>query len=411
MKAGATRSIRSLLSSTAVLTAAAILYFLLDRYDWDQAFVRFVCLASLLAVCLLARGPPIAHSSDVAVRIEFILAVGLTLFLVERALYLGWDEIGLPPRVDVGVTTRDAARMLLLDGKNPYRSETIAVLGDDPRYWGYKYGPAMIFGYSICAVFGESGVKIANLGYLVLTLLAVFLLARNQDHPRGGYTTAWFCCALTLLPNRIWYELLYQGVIDIFPITLILFSLLSIGRKAWFVAGLLAGLSFSSKFSPGVFYLALFLRHERVPRFLAGLACGLLPLGAFLAWDSGALLRNFLVFHLIKGYDSTSLYSIMPRELHAIFPLVQIAAATCILAGNYRDRIGPTSLAYRLLLLILVVEMTYKEVHENHLIWFVPLAALHLGANRHGLLPGLLRAARSFGGAPPSIGQDGGPSL
>jgi len=402
-----TTSIRPLISTAALLAAYSILFALLDRYDWGQPFVRFASLASMLAACLLTRSAGVARVSGRAAWVELILAAGLVIFLAERALLLGWGELGLAPRVDVGVTTRDAARMLLLDGRNPYRSETIAVLGDDSLYWGYKYGPAMIFGYSICAVVGGAGVKIANLTYLVLTLLSVFFLARRQDHSRAGCATALICCGLTLLPNRMWYELFYQGVVDIFPICLIMLSLLSIGSRSWFVAGLLAGLSLSAKFSPGIFYIALLLKRERVPRLLVGLACGLLPLAAFLLWDAGALLRNFLVFHLIKGHDSTSLYSITPRELHPIFPLIQVAAAACLLAENYRERIEPRLLASRLLLLILVVEMTYKEVHENHLIWFIPLAALHLGLGRHGFLPDLLRTSRSFARGPSPLGQNG----
>ena len=212
-----------------------------------------------------------------------------------------------------------------------------------------------------------------------------------------------------LLLDRIGYELFHQGVIDIFPITLILFSLLCVGHRAWFIAGLLAGVSFSAKFSPGVFYLALFLKRERVPRFFAGVACGLLPMAVFLAWDAGPLVRNYLGFHLLKGYDSTSLYSITPPALHLLFPLAQLVAAACILAGNYGDRIEPRSLVYRLLLLILVFVATYKEVHQNHLIWFIPLAALHLGVNRQGFVPGVLWAARGFGESSASssnVGQD-----
>ena len=124
-----------------------------------------------------------------------MLAVSLAVLLAERAAVLTWDTIGGPPRVDIGVATRDAARMLFLNGENPYQSESIAVLGDNPRYWGYKYGPAMILGYSICAVAAESGVNIANLACLALSLQAVFLLARSGDTPRAGYATAWFCCA------------------------------------------------------------------------------------------------------------------------------------------------------------------------------------------------------------------------
>ncbi len=394
-----TSLIRPLLSTSALLATFTLIFFLLDRFDWDAAFARFVCLAALLAICLVTRRPVrgLVRGNERTDQIELILAISLVFLLAERTMYLAWSEFNQPPRIDIGVTTQDAARMLLLEGANPYQSKSIAVLGDDPQYWGYKYGPAMILGYALCAVSNIWGIKASNIIYLGASLAAVFLLARDREKSRRGQNaTAWLCCALMLIPNRLWYELFYQGVIDIFPITLILFSLLFLGRNAWFIAGLLAGLSFSAKFSPGIFYLCLFLKRERIPRFFAGVLAGLVPLAVFLTWDAGALIRNFLVFHLIKGPDSTSLYSITPRELHPVFPLIQLATAACILLGNYKDKIEPRRLVWQLLLLILVVEATYKEVHENHLIWFIPLMALHLGTYRHEFLPGLLRAAVAF---------------
>ena len=48
-------SICPVLSTLTLLATYAALFFLLDRYDWGQPFVRFACLASLLAVCLLTR--------------------------------------------------------------------------------------------------------------------------------------------------------------------------------------------------------------------------------------------------------------------------------------------------------------------------------------------------------------------
>lgn len=382
-------------SSIFCLASYATLFFLLGRYDWGQPFVRFACLASLLAMSLLARQGAGAPMSNRIARTELILGACLTILLAERIVLLGWDDMTTPARVDVGFSTQDAVDMLFHEGKNPYRSETIAIFGEDPRYWGYKYGPTMILGYSIGAPFSESGIKIANLAYLSLSLLAVFLLAH-----RDGQAAAWFCCSLTLLPDHIWYELLHQGVIDIFPICLILLSILAVDKRAWFIAGLLAGLSLSAKFAPGAFYIALFLKRERIPQFFIGLACGLLPLAAFLMWDAGALLRNYFVFHvLFKAYDSTSLFSITPKDLHFVFPLVQVSTILLILAINYSDKIEARSLIYRLLILLLVIEMTYKEVHQNHLIWSIPLLAIHLGTNRHGFLPGLLRAVRSFGRA------------
>lgn len=413
MRSSAHTTAFPLMSTASLVVVYGIVFHLLDRYDWGQPFVRFACLAALLTVVLLVRrseaGENLAAPRSGTARVELLLAIGLTWFLAERSVYQVSGVFDRRPRCDVGYTTQDAARMLLLYGHNPYSSTTIAVLGDDRRYWGYKYGPMMIVGYAASAITRDLGIKLTNLGYLMISLACVYSLARGGSATLEARATAWFCCALFLLPNRVSYELFIQGVNDILPIALILVSLVAVGRRWWLIAGLAAGLSFSAKFSPGVFYALLFLRRDYLPRFVAGFAIGLLPFLPFLVWDPVSLLRNYLLFHMIKIPDTTSLYGISPGSLHFVFPLVQLTAMATIVAGSMRDTLSPSALAYRLLVLVTIVEATYKEVHGNHLLWIIPFAALHLGRNRHRFLPGVGRALTALGEGPEPVAPVGAP--
>lgn len=290
-------SARAIVSATLVLVAYAAIFDLLDRYDWDQAFVRFACLASLLAMTLGTRRRPGDTPPRAMGEFTAIVAPALTVLALNWGIYKSLADLDKPPVVDIGQTTQEAARLVFLDGQNPYQSRTIAVLGDNPSMWGFKYGPTMILGYAISAVTPTNGIKYTSLVYLGVTVVLVFLLGRGRGEMSESTATAWFCCTLMLLPNRLWHELFHQGANDIFPVMLILGSILAVRRKSWALAGLLAGLSLSAKVSPAIFYLFLFVRRRPEPRFVAGFAAGLVPLLPFLAWDPGALFRNVVLFH------------------------------------------------------------------------------------------------------------------
>jgi hypothetical protein len=378
-----------LLSPIALLLAYALLFDLLDRFDWGEAFVRFACLAALMAMVVVT--PPrllvAAEGTAKQQRLGLILAAVLALVLLERGLYSVVEDLTKPPVVDIGITTQDGVRMLLLRGENPYQSRTIAVLGDDSNYWGFKYGPTMLLGYAACALSEDHGIKLMNGLYLALCGILVYTLGRGPGRSTADHATGLFCAALLVLPHRIWYETFHQGAIDIFPVVLILASLRAGAAGAWFVAGLLAGLSFSAKFSPAIFYLLLLVGWPLNRRLVAGILVGLLPFLPFALWDGQALLRNYLLFHLKKPPDSTSLYSITPRALHVVFPILQVVAAAVVIVGNRRAGDCAPFRTFWLLVLILAAEITYKEVHGNHLIWIVPFAAIHLGRGHREFLP------------------------
>jgi hypothetical protein len=187
-----------------------------------------------------------------------------------------------------------------------------------------------------------------------------------------------------VIPERAWYEITVQGSTDVLPALLILLSLYSVDRKSMMAAGIFASLSFSAKFSPALFFIALFIRRDLDFRFLGGLALGVLPMVVHLAWSGMPMINNVFLFHAMKPFDSTSLYSIAPGGMHFIFPALQMSALLFFILLNFNRELEVRSLAVSYTLLLIVIEMMFKEVHCNHIIWFIPMLALIFSWYRHG---------------------------
>lgn len=144
-----------------------------------------------------------------------------------------------------------------------------------------------------------------------------------------------FVSALLLLPERFYSELFVVGAIDVLPVFLLAVCLLCLRREAWLAAGLAAGLSFSAKLLPAVALLVLFVRRGTKARFFAGVALGLLPLLAFIAASPKLVFENLFVLLLIKDYDSTSLYSVVPKQLHFLFTVAQLLVVVGAVAFQF----------------------------------------------------------------------------
>lgn len=378
--------------SLIVLWVFNYIFHLFHTYDWNEPFAKLICFSALFAgVFALSR----VRRSDIQASsnlywIELLAFSGLFSWMVLSSKTKYFLQLWKPPAVDIGYTTQRAAEMLFRHFENPYLSRTLDIVAQDPGYTGFKYGPMMILGYFPSAFFPQSGYKLMNLLYLLLSLGCTGYLAwRKNANLAANLSTAVFVMILILLPERLGFELFSQGANDIFPVFLLLLSLVFFKMDYEFLAGLSAGLSFSAKFTPAFFLIVLFIRKEFSRPFFAGVAAGLLPNAIFLAWDYISFVNNAFVFHMIKKYDSTSLYSITPAELHFVFSLVQIGALLYFINKSFRKRTEITDLTVSFNLLLILTEATYREVHTNHLIWFIPFLALVIGQNRH-VLPDLL---------------------
>lgn len=379
-------------SSATLLAGYAYIFYLLDRYDWGHPFTKLLCFSALMAALAWLRHHQARPPSSSALRWETILLTALLVVNLSYAAKNFWPEMLNPVESDTGYTVQQAAAMLIGHRENPYQNQTIAVIGSNPNQWGFKYGPLMMLGYLYALADSRYGFKITNAAYLALTALILIRLSRNSRHPNMfNRTAALFALTALTLPHDLWYELFQRGVSDIFPAILILGSLLAIKNKHWWWAGLLSGLSFSTKFFPAMLLPALFIRRQPHWPFYKGFAWGITPLLPFLLWDPAALLNNIFIFHAIKDFDSTSLYSLTPASLHAIFPATQILALAAIIGRSFYRPIAHRTFTSHFLFLFLIFEITHKEVHNNHLVAIIPLLAIVFAWYRHRL-PGAVRS-------------------
>ena len=396
-----------LVSSALIVLAYHLIFVLFHRYDWDQPFVKLACFEALALLVLafgFGRGTPRRELPPVVLSVETVAAAALLLWEIARAVPL--IRAGLHAGMnDLGWTTEHAAQALFVDHANPFQ-RPVAPIGTDPAYFGYKYGPTMLFAYALAGFLtGGVGLKLMNVIYCLATGLVVAYLAGWTARAPGArpsplgerVSAALWACAMTFLPERLYHETFSQGAQDIFPIFMVLLSAAFVARKQWLLAGLMAGLSFSARFAPGVFLLVLFVRRRIPPRLIVGVALGLLPFLPFLLWNAPALIRNVFLFHSFKAYDSTSLYSVTPVELHFLFSVFQALSVALAVALGFRRAIEARPLVTFVTLVLIAIEVSYREMHGNHLIWFMPTVAVIFAWGRHDL-PGLLSARRALRG-------------
>jgi hypothetical protein len=380
-------------STTATCLAYHWLFGLLHRFDWGQPLVKLACFEAFSVLILLQfywRKNRTATPTERVMAVEMTAAIAILVWecvrmvaLLRTGLHTGMN--------DLGYTDENAVRALALDHANPYEL-VIAKNGDDPSYWGFKYAPGMLLGYPASIWWPDGvGLKITNMVFLLVTAGLVGWLVALTDSSPGRrpwlrWSPAMLAAALTLLPERLYHELFNQGAVDIFPTMLMIGALICVRRQAWLGVGLLLGLSFSAKLSPVAFMLVLFFRPQTPRRFLVGLALGLLPFVPFLIWDAPALLRNVFIFHSMKDYDTTSLYSITPKELQYLFTVFQLAAVAVAVAVSFKRPFAIRELVVVSTLLLIAIEISYREIHGNHMIGFVPLFALIFTWYRHWLV-------------------------
>lgn len=381
-----------LLSSGIIGWIFYYVYTLFQQHDWGQAFTKLVCFAIFFALLVILHKRQYRQVINSALlhRLECFLALLALMWIISIMAPKYLEELQNGPRVDIGYTTQNSAIMLFRDGENPYMSETINVRSElKPEHRGFHYGPGMLIGYVGSFVVPNFGYKLSNLAFLLGTMIALVLLVDGSRHAGAGawerLSNVFIVLSLLLLPERLWYEVFTQGANDIFPIMLLLIGLVLVQKEHWLWAGIIMGFSFATKFSPAAFLLVLFLRKDIQMRFLYGCVVGVTPLMAFMLWDFKSVLNNVFILRFNLGYDSTSLYSLLPKALHYLFPTAQVVAVLILFKKNFTKTLDIDTLILHFSLLLIVIEITFKEMHTNHLIWFYPLLAYVATRYRHRL--------------------------
>lgn len=395
----------ALLSTATVCAVTLYWYGVFHEHDWGQPVAKlfaFTALAALTTWLLRSQSAPSnTPVPETLLRLEAVALLGLLGSLLGQYLYAYWGHVFHGPWVDIGYTTQNAARMLFLEGDNPYASTELNPrdeLADKHR--GYHYGPAMLLAYIASAIWPAGGFKLTSLVALGLLLAAQWVYlgrhAKTQGFNSERLVAFLFVAIVSLGAERFWYELLRQGANDILPISLVVLGLALHQRQQFFVAGLALGLSFASKFAPAFVFIALLL-HWRMPKLLlAGLIAGASPIAVFAAWDFTALFENVFVLRAQLRFDSTSLYSVTPEALHGLFAALPLGALAVAVFAGLRKTPSTHQILLRGLLVLLCFEVTFKEMHTNHLMWFYPLFALAIADMRHRLFSANIRSTSTL---------------
>jgi hypothetical protein len=367
-----------------ILVTYFIIFYLFHKYDWGFADIKAICfLALFLLILHLTANRGKATYPKLYLDFEILFYIVFILYFLFSFGPQYFGKIETPAISDVGYITHNALKALVLEHQDPYNT-TLKTVGSDPRFWGYTYGPGMLIFYFPSVFYTSAALKVISAIYLLFLFLVIYLIIKQECVLEEAAISGFLLSVLLfVIPERFWYETLTQGATDILPIMLITLSTYFIYKKQFLLVGLFAGLSFSSKFVPAIFFIILFLRKKINRPFFLGLGLGLIPFIFFLAWSGFGLINNVFLFNFVKTYDSTSLYSVIPVQYQILFLAIQIAAVLLFVAYNFNNKLEPRSILIHFTLLLIIIEMTYSEVHANHLIWFIPLLALIFSINRH----------------------------
>jgi len=364
-------------TSLFLLSALYALYWTLKEYDWGEPYVKLLCFSIIFLLILVLQ--VFRRSTTVDTQAFWLESAILTLVLISVvAVYANRHGAGIftKPVADIGFHTVDAAELLFVQHKNPYSSRDLSPLTEyAPEFRGFYYGPFMLVAYAPAVIFPDNGFKAASLFYVLLTAILAGWLVWNSGFTRNqGLAAILFVQTALFIPEKFWTEILSQGVTDIFPIMLVLASLLFLNKGKYFWAAVFTGLSISTKFAPALFLVPFLPWRSRGCRI--GFLVGLIPLYPFLYWDFSGLFRNFFWMRFVMRPDSTSLYTVLPVWLHWLMPVTLLSGFVLGLIWNYFRPIAywPATVCFTLLLII--AQLTAKEIHGNHLVWFFPLIAI-----------------------------------
>lgn len=290
-----------------------------------------------------------------------------------------------PPHLaDIGATTL-AAVQSLAQGINPYTAniDHAATEQYGMAFAGYKYLPVMPLVYApLGLLFAERGVLLTN---FLLDLAIAGLVYRLATRNGGRVVGLMACAAYLSLP--IVLSLIYaKGVTDLAPVALLLAGML-VGERRPFIAGLLTGLSISSKLMPGIAALPACLPARGRISFLLGFGLGLLP--AVLAWASApnAFVDNIIRFNAVRFPDTSSwMLGVGPGPGAAITATMGVAWLALALFSLRRP--APLTLRCSLVvLLISVVILGGPVMHQNYHLWWIPFLCIALTTRVMQLAP------------------------
>ena len=241
---------------------------------------------------------------------------------------------------------------------------------------GFKYGPAMLVFYApFVAALGAAGIALSHLllfGTLV-TVLGTRVLADRRS---------WWWTSLAVIP-LLWtvhmaWNILDQDHLDLLPVLLAILGLLCMRRQTWALAALALGLSINAKLLPGLLFVPALLRAPRRFVVLAPTVAlaGFLPL-AILDWRG---LWFNIGYPLMRAPDSSALAFLLPPGGQILLRVASVAALAAAGMAAHARGWNPRATLNWLLAAHLIVLGTGGTLHNNYLVWLLPLITLLVAA-------------------------------
>jgi uncharacterized membrane protein len=289
-------------------------------------------------------------------------------------------------------------------GENPYTADLdiVAIAAVGPEFGGFKYLPVMPLVYMhLGLMLGNHGMLLTNLLLDLATAALVFFAARRD----GGHAAGLIAAAVYLSLPLVFGWVYAKGATDLVPVTLLLAGMLVTERRP-LVAGLLLGLSVSSKLLPGLAAMPACIPQRGRGAFSLGFAAGLLP--TLLAWISAprAFLDNIVRFNFARTADTTSWLWGQPQWVSEVsrvaFGLVWLGLA--FFALRYATRV--TTRSSLVVLLLVAVLLASPTMHQNYNLWWIPFLCIGLAVRTVSAeQPAFSRARSTRPGLPsPKIG-------
>ena len=373
-----------------------LLIFGFHELPWGHGAIRAVLLIGIAALAILCvRAPPMMEGSEPR---RWIAGVVIVVLLAHAGYFvarLNCTHDG-EPLPDIAGTTL-AAVQTAARGENPYTAPIDEVARHEvgPAFGGYKYLPVMPL------VYGPLGLMLGNVGMLLTNLLLDFTTAALifvAAHRDGGRAAGLIAAAVYLSLPLVFGVVYAKFVTDLLPVSLLLGCLLA-GERRPLLAGLLLGLSVSSKPLPGLAALPACIPLRGRGSFGLGFAVGLLP--TLVAWFSAprAFIDNIVLFNAVRPLDWSSWMWGLPPQVSDVsrvgFGLVWLVLA--IFAMRYATRV--TTRSGLVVLLLVPVMLGGPAVHQNYILWLIPFLCVALAvmgrADRLELREG--RAAQAGG--------------
>jgi hypothetical protein len=395
-------------------------------YDWGRGPERVALLAVLAVLLWLCRRwaphfAAITSPSGAATRAAMVmLGIGLLLNVGPGLFYLIRSHQTHMVKSDQARTVLDALHVLE-HGANPYATDTVT---DEMAYGlavdalaaqpacrepggaiqfrvgtadesvvpripatrqcgaigrlfsslGFKYGPVTLFFYwPFVTLFGTAGFLASHL-LLVLACTALLYRWARETVP----SPFWAAIAILpfLWPTELAWNVLGLEHLDFLPVFLVTLAWLCWNRSRFVASAVCLGLSLAAKFLPALLFLPLLLKAPRrvwpVPIVIAA-AC----FAPFAAWNWTGLWYN-IGYPFTRPPDSTALaFFLAPWASALLRALTVLATAAFAVRAHLRGWDARTSLEY-LMFAHLAVLASGTTLHNNYLVWLLPLLSLFL---------------------------------